>query len=169
MEFGCDTTRDRVHTTCTRSTAILAVLMPSRACTRTWLPGIVPASARSTYVYFPSNRVRLFTFLSRFSVSSRSRRLRMCAAPTSSSSWSPISGSLSPTVSSRRARPSWPTAPLPSKGREWDYGVVFCTMAYRYANLICCMATLSTLFAKTHHEVAHVRKFRDSLNRDKQR
>ena len=40
------------RTTCIRSSVTLAVQMLSRACTRTWLPGIVLASARFTYVFF---------------------------------------------------------------------------------------------------------------------
>lgn len=39
------------RTTCTRNSVTLAVRMLSRACTRTWLPGIALASARSTYVF----------------------------------------------------------------------------------------------------------------------
>ena len=43
--------RDLERTTCTRNSVTLAVRMLSRACTRTWLPGIALASARSTYVF----------------------------------------------------------------------------------------------------------------------
>jgi len=60
---GWDTTPALAPTTCTRSSVTSAVLMLSRACTRTWLPGIVRVSGRSTYVSILQPFMRMLTKL----------------------------------------------------------------------------------------------------------
>ena len=102
--------RDLERTTCTRNSVTLAVQMLLRACTRTWLPGTVLASVRSTYVFLHSMTTCLWPGFHRFFAWSRLRRRTMSDVLTSNSSLPLRLSSPSLIVLANSVRPLLPAA-----------------------------------------------------------
>lgn len=126
--------------------------MPSSHFTKTWLLVTVPVSGLSTYVPPPPSIYHSLRLLTRISWCRsfawlRSRRPRMSADRTSSSSVYQISNSLSPIGWPSRSQPSSPTAPALSRCALFSLGrSVYgqCRMSQKqiYVVLMVCKVTI---------------------------
>ena len=129
MVSGSVTTLVLVHTTCIKSTVSFPVQTLSSHFTKIWLHVTVPVSGLSMYVFpplpflhysvpklMPISLCRSFVWL-------KSRRPRMSADRTSSSSVYQTSNSLYPIGWPSRGPLSWPTVPALSRCALFGLGI----------------------------------------------